>query len=201
MGLPVDGIAGSSTISCLLRLRHAFKDTSVAEVHEALQDQAIRGLEGRQVVLDAAEGDADAERLLRASSDELLSHGVAAMITGGSSGQMSESQRARLANDREADLVIGLRPTAGGGFHVFFFGTASYSSPRGKRLAEILYEEIKALTGLELPQPQMKTYPLLRETRMPCVIVESPQDLDNIGGLAMSLARSIVSYFHPVVKQ
>jgi N-acetylmuramoyl-L-alanine amidase len=197
MGLPVDGIAGSSTISFLLRLKHAFKDTSVAEVHEALQDQAIRGLEGRQVVLDAAEGDAGAERLLRASSDELLSHGVSAMITGGSSGQMPESQRARLANDREADLVIGLRPSPGSGFHVFFFGTSSYSSPRGKRLAEILYEEIQNLEGLEVTSPQMKTYPLLRETRMPCVIVESPQNLDNIGGLAMALARSIVSYFHP----
>ena len=73
MGLPVDGIAGSSTISCLQRLKHALKDTSVAEVHEALQDLAVRGLEGKQVVLDAAEGDAGAERLLRASSDELLS--------------------------------------------------------------------------------------------------------------------------------
>ena len=198
MGLPVDGIAGSSTISYLLRLRHAFKDISVAEVHEALQDQAIRGLEGRQVVLDAAEGDAGAERLLRASSDELLSRGVSAVITGGSSGQMPESQRAQLANDREADLVIGLRPTSGGDFHIFFFGTASYSSPRGRRLAEILFEEIKAMAGMELSPPQMKTYPLLRETRMPCVIVESPQNLDNIGGLAMALARSIISYFHPV---
>jgi N-acetylmuramoyl-L-alanine amidase len=197
-GLPVDGIAGSSTISCLLRLKHAFKDTSVAEVHEALQDQAIRGLEGRQVVLDAAEGDAGAERLLRASCDELLSHGVAAMITGGSSGQMPESQRARLANDRDADLVIGLRPISSNTCNVFFFGTASYSSPRGRRLAEILYEELKSLGGLALSPPQMKSYPLLRETRMPCVIVESPQGLDKKGNLAMALARSIVCYFHPV---
>jgi len=45
MAIPVDGIAGSSTISCLQRLRHALKDTSVAEVHEALQDLATRGLE------------------------------------------------------------------------------------------------------------------------------------------------------------
>lgn len=198
MGLPVDGIAGSSTISCLLRLKHALKDTSVAEVHETLQDQAARGLEGRRVVLDAAEGDAGAEKLLRASSDQLLSRGVSALITGGSSGRMPESQRARLANERGVDLVIGLRPTRGGAFRLFYFGTPSYSSPRGRRLAEILHQEIKDLAGRELFPPQMKSYPLLRETRMPCVIVESPQNPDGIEGLAAALARSIIRYFQPV---
>ena len=72
MALPVDGIAGSSTISCLQRLKHAMKDTSVAEVHEALQDLATpRGLEGKSVVLDAAEGDAGAEEMLRLVPNEL----------------------------------------------------------------------------------------------------------------------------------
>ncbi|MDY6795629.1 MAG: peptidoglycan-binding protein [Actinomycetota bacterium] len=197
MGLPVDGIAGSSTIACMMRLRHALKDTSVAEVHEALQDQAVRGLEGRCVILDAAEGDAGAERLLRATSDELLVQGVSAMITGGASGPISESQRARLANDRDFDLVLSLRPSPREGFRFYFFGTASYSSPRGRRLAEILHREIGALVEASLAEPEMKSYPLLRETRMPCVIVESPQDFGLTSGLALCLARAVTGYFNP----
>jgi len=197
MGLPVDGIAGSSTISCLLRLRHALKDTSVAEVHEALQDQAVRGLEGRSVVLDAAEGDAFAEALLCKVADELLARGLSAVITGGASGPLPESQRAHLANDRHADLVLGLRASGEGGFRVYYFGSGSYSSPRGRRLAEILHGEMGALSEGEIHPPERKSYPLLRETRMPCVIVESPQDMVRQEGFPLVLARSVLSYFRP----
>ncbi len=125
MGIPVDGIAGSSTISCLLRLRHALKDTSVAEVHETLRDQVARGLEGRSIVLDAAEGDTLAETLMREVGNELLVYGVSAMITGGSSGPIPEGQRARLANEHDVDLVLGLRVTATGELRIYYFGSGS----------------------------------------------------------------------------
>jgi N-acetylmuramoyl-L-alanine amidase len=196
-GLPVDGIAGSSTISCLQRLKHAIKDTSVAEVHETLQDLAMRGLEGRSVILDAAEGDAPAEQLLRLVAAELQACGLSAMITGGASGPLPESQRARLANDRGVDVVLGTRKSDEADFRIYFFGSGSYSSPRGRRLAELLHGEISVAAGLEVPFPEMKNYPLLRETRMPCVIVEAGFDSDTLDVLALALARSIISYFEP----
>lgn len=197
MALPVDGIAGSSTISCLQRLRHALKDTSVAEVHEALQDLATRGLEGKSVVLDAAEGDASAEEMLRLVSGELLASGLSALITGGISGSLPESRRARLANDLGADLVLGLRAASEPGLRVFFFGSKGYSSPRGRRLAELVRGEIESLAGKGMPSPETRSHPLLRETRMPCVIVESPPEMDPLNILVPALTRSIIAYFAP----
>ncbi|RJP33058.1 MAG: hypothetical protein C4536_04880 [Actinobacteria bacterium] len=197
MGLPVDGIAGSSTISCLQRLRHALKETSVAEVHETLQDLAARGLEGKSVVLDAAEDDANAEDTLRLVSSELLASGLTALLTGGASAPLTESQRARLANDRDADLVLGLRTTPGSGVRIYFFGSKGYSSPRGRRLAELLHNDISLVADAEAPPPEAKSFPLLRETRMPCVILEAGGKEGPAGDLAMALARSIVSYFSP----
>jgi len=197
MDLPVDGIAGSSTISCLQRLKHALKDTSVAEVHEALQDLAARGLEGRSVVLDAAEGDAAAEETLRLVSGKLLACGLTTLITGSASGHLPESQRARLANDRNADLVLGLKTTPETGVRIYFFGSKGYSSPRGRRLAEILYREISLTVESEVPPPETKSYPLLRETRMPCVILEPDRKICSSGDLAIALAKSVITYFNP----
>ncbi len=228
MALPVDGIAGSSTISCLQRLRHALKDTSVAEVHEALQDLATRGLEGKSVVLDAAEGDAGAENVLRQVSGELLARdsvhgirtgrelllilgllaaivahfvevhfGIAIVSTLTHFWILAESQRARLANDRGADLILGLRMTDEPGFRVFFFGSKDYSSPRGRRLAELIHAEIELRAGTEVPSPETRSYPLLRETRMPCVIVETGGETDISHDLFIALARSVITYFTP----
>jgi N-acetylmuramoyl-L-alanine amidase len=196
-GLPVDGIAGSSTISCLQRLKHAIKDTSVAEVHEALQDLAMRGLGGRSVILDAAEGDAQAEQLLRLVAGELQACGLSAMITGGTSGPLPESQRARLANDRGVDVVLGARKSDEGDFRIYYFGSGSYSSPRGRRLAELLHGEISVAAGMEIPLPETKNYPLLRETRMPCVIAEVGFDSGTRDVIALALSRSIIGYFEP----
>jgi len=195
-GLPVDGIAGSSTIACLQRLRHALKDTSVAEVHEALLDRETRGLEGRKVLLDAEAGDALAERLLLRTCEELLSGGIFATISGGVSGPMPESQRARLANDLQTDLVLGLRLSEGG-CGLFYFGSGSYSSPRGRRLAGILREELEQALKGGFPEPDGRSYPLLRETRMPCVIVELHRQAMQTEGCAEALARSMLRYFHP----
>ncbi len=197
MALPVDGIAGSSTISCLQRLKHALKDTSVAEVHEALQDLAARGLEGKSVVLDAAEGDGGAEETLRLVSGELLAIGISVLLTGGPSAPLPESQRARLANDRGADLVLGLRTADEPGLRLYFFGSKGYSSPRGRRLAQLIYGEFEAAGRTTVFSPETRSHPLLRETRMPCVIVEAPPDIDPVSLLVPALARSIIAYFTP----
>lgn len=197
MGIPIDGIAGSSTISCLLRLEHAIKDTSVAEVHETLKDQAARGLEGRSVILDAAEEDLFAENLLRETCDELTSKGITAIITGGVSGAIPESRRARLANDYNVDVVLGLRSGEDMDCRLYYFGSGTYSSPRGRRLADILFREIVAWSGRHIRNPECKSYPILRETRMPCVIVEPPQSIAAADAFPLVLARSVIDYFQP----
>ena len=197
MDLPVDGIAGSSTLACLRRLRHALKDTSVAEVHEAIQDLSARGLAGRKVVLDAGEGDARAEDAARLAAGDLGSCGLAVLITGGPSEEMPEGQRARQANDSGADIVFGLRAAEESGIRIFFFGSGEYSSPRGKRLASLLREELEREGLSRLAPPETRSYPMLRETRMPCVIVEYGSDVDPVAALPAALVRATSAYFRP----
>ncbi len=195
MGLPVDGIVGSSTIVCMQRLRHALKDTSVAEVHESLLDQEARGVEGRSVVLDLAEANPEVAAVLRRASDELVSAGISAIITGSPAGGMSESQRAQLANDRRADLVLSLKAGGGGEACIYYFGSGSYSSPRGRRLADILHDELESALAEAVPAPETRSFPLLRETRMPCVMAELPAIPSDSGLLSFALARSVLAYF------
>ncbi len=197
MDLPVDGIAGSSTLSCLRRLRHALKDTSVAEVHEAITDLSFRGMEGRTVALDAGEGDPRAEDAVRLAAGELRAFGLAVVLTGGVSCGVPESQRARLANDCGADIVLGLRSSEGGGVRVFFFGSGDYSSPRGRRLASLLYEELHRKGVAPLLPPEARSYPMLRETRMPCVIAEYGVEVEPVSAFHTALVRAVAAYFEP----
>ncbi len=197
MDLPVDGIAGSSTLSCLQRLRHALKDTSVAVVHEAIQDLSYRGMAGRTVVLDAGEGDARAEDAARLAAGGLKARGMAVVITGGFSSGLPEGARARLANDCGADIVIGLRACEGSGVRIFFFGSGDYSSPRGRRLAALLREELEKAGGSSAAPPEARSYPMLRETRMPCVILEYGFESDPLSVLPPAIVEAVTAYFGP----
>jgi len=197
MGLPVDGIAGSSTISCLLRLRHALKETSVAEVHESLLDSSRKGPRGRSVVLGATGGDEETEEVLRGVLDLLSSSGLVPLLAGGPSAPMDESRCAQLANQVGADVVLGMRKGDEPGVRIFFFGGKSYSSPRGRRLAELLQKEIAEATGMEVPSPEGRSFPLLRETRMPCVMVEWLTQEKAPARLAEAIAQALTGYFSP----
>lgn len=197
VGLPVDGIAGSSTLSYLQRLRHALKDTSVAEVHEAIEDLSSRGTAGRTVVLDVGEGDGGAEDAVRLAAGDLRSHGLAAVMTGGPSSGIPEGQRARQANDCDADIVLSLRASGEPGARVYYFGSGDYSSPRGKRLASLVWEGLSERAVALLAAPEARSYPMLRETRMPCVIVEYGRGMDPVAALYPALVEAAIAYFRP----
>ncbi len=198
MQLPVDGIAGSSTLSCLQRLRHALKDTSVAVVHETIQDLSSRGLAGRTVVLDAGEGDSRAEDAARLAASDLKARGLEVVMTGGPSSDLPEGARARLANEYGADIVLGLRAMGESGVRILYFGSGDYSSPRGRRLAELLREELERAGVASVTPPEARSYPMLRETRMPCVIVEYGFEGDPASMLPSALVAAVSSYFCPV---
>lgn len=197
MGLPADGIAGTSTISCLQRLRHAMKETSVAVVHETLRDGEDRGLAERTVLLDIDLEPPRSAEELRLASRHLDEKGISTILTGGPDAPMPESQRAQLANSRGVDAVIGFRTGDSDSVRFFYFGSRGYFSPRGRRLADLLRLETESSLGKTLPPPESRSYPLLRETRMPCVIVEWPPGLEIPAGYTISLARAICGYFLP----
>jgi N-acetylmuramoyl-L-alanine amidase len=101
--------------------------------------------------------------------------------------ELTDPERARLANDLGADLFISLHvdrhpnPQAHG-VATYHYGTASgVTSTVGERLAGLVQREIVARAGLANCQTHAKTWDLLRLTRMPAVRVEvgyltSPDD-------------------------
>lgn len=198
IGLPADGIVGPSTVDALGRLRRAAGDTSVAEIFESLQDEKHSGILGKKVVLEAEEGDAEAESLLMAVSERLWGVGAHIMLIGGSTNPLNESQRARLANDLNADLVLGLRTGGERGIH--YFGTQSYSSPRGKRLAKLIHGELKRIFGT-FPEPSPRAFPILKETRMVVVVVELESPPRRSSDLADALSRCVRAYFTPTLDE
>ena len=97
------------------------------------------------------------------------------------SAQLSESDRAALANELGADLLISLHldghanPAASGvaTYHYGQYGDGGVTSTLGERLAALVQREIVVRTGMRDCRIHAKTWDLLRLTRMPAVRVEA----------------------------
>jgi hypothetical protein len=97
------------------------------------------------------------------------------------SARLSEFDRASLANELGADLLISIHldghanPAASGvaTYHFGQYGEAGVTSTLGERLAALVQREIVARTGLRDCRTHAKTWDLLRLTRMPTVRVEA----------------------------
>ena len=103
--------------------------------------------------------------------------GVSAWLTRGPHNGASDQDRAQLANDVSADLVISLHvdgfvsPRANG-LAVYYYGAGESSSTMGERLADLVQRELVARTGMTNGRIHAKTWALLRLTRMPTVRLE-----------------------------
>jgi N-acetylmuramoyl-L-alanine amidase len=168
VGLPVDGIAGASTVSELLRFgtRHDDSElvTSVRD-RERLR-QAPRTLAGRRVAIGEEGGlDATVASLRRL----LISHGAVVTTHHHPDGSIQASE----ANAGGAEVYIGLRLDAGDDHcSTAYYAGYRYSSPGGRRLAELLQSTLTASLALPDLGSRGMSLPLLRETRMPAVICE-----------------------------
>jgi N-acetylmuramoyl-L-alanine amidase len=187
-GLPVDGIAGGSTVSALLRFgtRHHDDTELVSSVRDRERlRQAPRTLAGRRVAV-GEEGGLDAavaglRRLLVREGALVSTHH-----------HPDGSVQAAEANAGGVEVYIGLRLGSGGGHcSTAYYAVERYSSPGGRRLAELLQSTVT--TSLELPDRGSRgmSLPVLRETQMPAVICEiSPATV--IVEHAAALARATV---------
>ncbi|HLF70219.1 MAG TPA: N-acetylmuramoyl-L-alanine amidase, partial [Actinomycetota bacterium] len=87
-----------------------------------------------------------------------------------------ESTRAALANDFAADLLLSIHlnshhdPLAAGASSYYFEGSNIASEP-GEHLAQLLQEELTAGGRIDC-RAHGKSYPILRETSMPAVVLE-----------------------------
>jgi len=107
----------------------------------------------------------------------LTALGVQSWATRGPNNGASDEQRAALANDVGADLVLSLHvdgsPSArANGVAAYYYGAGESSSTIGERLADLAQRELVARTGMLDNRIHGKSWALLRLTRMPTVRVE-----------------------------
>ena len=187
VGLPVDGIAGASTVSELLRFGSLHDDSElVASVRarERLR-QAPRTLAGRRVSLGEEGGLGSTVGAIRRL---LVSQGALVTTHHHPDGSIQASE----ANAAGAEVYIGLRLAAGEpGCSTSYYAGYRYSSPGGRRLAELLQGQLASSLGLPDGGSRGMSLPLLRETRMPAVICEiSPATV--VVEQAAAIARAVV---------
>jgi N-acetylmuramoyl-L-alanine amidase len=108
------------------------------------------------------------------------------------------SVQAREANAGEADVLVGLRldPDAGGCTTAYYAGYRT-ESEGGRRLAEIVQQLVPRSVDIADGGIRGMSVPLLRETRMPAVLVElgpAAVVVERSRLLASSLAQAVEAW-------
>jgi N-acetylmuramoyl-L-alanine amidase len=80
------------------------------------------------------------------------------------------SEQARQANAFEAELYLGLAVSSDGRARAAYYSTPGFESFGGRRMAELVAEELRTCCPGETPDPVGMRLPILRETRMPAVV-------------------------------
>jgi len=198
IGLYPDGNCGPQTLHALRRLGRKVVGGSPLRLREQVRfRQSGPSLVGRLIVIDPGHGGTDPgqvvpDGVLRWTEADiafdiasrlegrLAAAGMRVHLTRGplASEAPSDMDRARLANDLAADLLISLHvdghpnPEADG-VAAYHYGTENgVTSTMGEQLAGLVLREIVARTGMRNCQTHAKTWDLLRYTRMPAVRVD-----------------------------
>jgi N-acetylmuramoyl-L-alanine amidase len=218
VGLPVDGIVGATTQQALVRLRPVGPGPGLSTV---LEREAMRGeasLRGARIAVDAGHGSGDhgergpsgldegtvTRELAAAVAAMLAEQGAHPVLLPPADENPTESERARAVNAEGADLLISIHLNAhddpqAEGATVFYCGREGWVSESGRRLAELVQDELVNHAGLKDGRTHPKWLPLLRETRMPAVRIEpcfvtNPTEERRLrdGTLTASIAMAIV---------
>jgi N-acetylmuramoyl-L-alanine amidase len=209
VGLVADSVCGPQTMAALHRLGRKVVGGRPNLLREAERfHSAGPALVDKRIVIDPGHGGGDfgvsvPEGLLRWTEADiafdlaarlegrLAAAGMRVHLTRGPSPsqRLTESNRASIANELGADLLISLHldghanPLASG-VATYHYGQphgGGITSTIGERLAALVQREIVTRTGLRDCRAHAKTWDLLRLTRMPAVRVEvgyltSPED-------------------------
>lgn len=195
-GLVADAICGPATLRALRQLGRRVVGGRPQLLREMVAVAAAGpSLLGKRIVVDPGHGGDDPgtvhpddERgdtteaqlnwdLAARLEGRLTALGVRTWLTRGPHNGATDVERARLANDVGADLVISLHvdgfvsPRANG-LAVYYYGAGESSSTIGERLADLVQRELVARTGMLNDRIHAKTWSLLRLTRMPAVRIE-----------------------------
>jgi N-acetylmuramoyl-L-alanine amidase len=164
-GLSVDGICGATTVLTLQRLRSKGPDVDPAAVRETVRWSGGATLAGRRVALGEAGG---LGAFLRAVQNELAGQGAIVTLLS----HPEQSVLAGQANASGAELYLGVALADNSrACSAAYWGAHGTVSPAGRRLAGLLLDELSiAGAGTDGPPAPMAT-PILRETRMPAVML------------------------------
>jgi N-acetylmuramoyl-L-alanine amidase len=190
-GLVPDGVCGPQTMHALRQLGRRRLGGRPQLLRE-LDAVAASGpsLLGKRIVIDPGHGGddpgvvyddiAEADLVWDLASrleGRLTALGVMTWLTRGPGNGRSDQDRATLANEVSADLVLslhvdGIASPHANGLATYYFGAEETSSTIGERLADLVQRELVARTGLLNARTHGKAWALLRLTRMPTVRVE-----------------------------
>lgn len=191
-GLPPDGIIAAQSVRALTGLPRMASDLPIGVLREreALRRRTATGIAGLRVVVDPGHGGDDQGSIGPAGAREadvcfaiataleaaLTASGTQVFLTRRHGDGPSDAQRATLANTLEADLFVaihsgGAEPSARGA-SAYYFGHERFHSEIGMRVAELLLEHVCSLGFID-GRAHAKTFPVLRETRMPAVMLEA----------------------------
>ena len=190
--LPTDAMAGALTIGELVRV--SARHQTLALVTTVREAEARRGqthtLRGSHVGigdgggLSTVAGALHRQLALQGARVTLLSH-------------PDESAQAAEANLGAVDVYLGLRLiSATTGCTTAYYSGYSYESVGGRLLAEEIADVMAKITG-EPSDVRGMTLPVLRETRMPAVVVEiGPLEVvvERSNQIAEALARAVVTW-------
>lgn len=191
LGIEPDGIAGHETVIALDRLRLVTKRGFGARTREREARRDVsRGIGGKRVVIDPGHGGTDpggrgpsgesesefAFRICASLARRLDAVGTSTLLTRGPYDGPDEITRAALANDFGADLLLSIHLNAhhdqlAAGASSYYFEGANIASEPGEHLAQLLQDELAAGGRIDC-RAHGKSYPILRETSMPAVVLE-----------------------------
>lgn len=231
VGMKADGTCGVNTVVALRRLVRTVK----GGVPERLWDEHVHaanrtGITDKVIVLDPGHGGPDpgvegrglseaviAEDLARRVEGRLAAIGTQVLVTRPPSRflfrNVTEEERASLAEEVDADLVISVHADAGASGHehgvaTYYYGNSRNYSELGRRFAELVQSEIVTRTDLVDCHSHPKTWDMLRLTSMPTVRIEvgylsHPGDASRLSQprfrdtLAEAIAAAAVAFFSP----
>ena len=194
VGLDVDGNLGPETLRAFADLTRAVSGGSPHTLREReLVRRSGHSLAGRIVLLDPGHGGDDTGTvahglteseimldLARRIEGRLGAIGVTVLFTRSATTCPPELDRAMMANQSVADIVLSLhcdsatQPMASG-VATFFYGQERFGawSAVGEHLADLIQREVVARTGLTDCRSHARAWLLLQRTRMPTVRVEA----------------------------
>ena len=200
-GLTTDGICGPDTVAALRRYRRAEEDgpsSIVASLREAegLRRSSRLVVGHRVAVADCGGVGALAAAVARALTDR---GAIATVVT-----DVDDTARAATANAFQANVFLALVTSGEPGVTCAFYAHEDFESVGGRRLATLATDTVAAALDGRAPPPRGMRLPVLRETRMPAVVIEmgpTPEVVVRTPAIADALADAVERWVAAPVEQ